>query len=117
MKKIKYQIKTYSVELYAIDKKGVRTRWGDRVIRLYAQGREVGQAVFGRNEKDIPEPYLVRDKIFYFAHTSQYEAVIDLLRHAENVYIVWKPIQDPKEPQDGDAFFLTQELPVKPEDK
>lgn len=102
-----YKIDSYSVQLYAIDRKGGRTRWGDKTILLYSRGREVAQAVFAEEGSKPPEPYFSNDKIFYFAHASQYDAVIDLLRNEKSVYISWKPVSDPKEPQDGDAFFHT----------
>jgi len=83
-----FKIDSYSVQLYAVDRKGGRTRWGDKTILLYSGGR------------------------VYFAHASQYAAVMDLLRNEKSVYISWKPVSDPKEPQDGDAFFHTDSKPV-----
>ncbi len=106
-----FKIDSYSVQLYAVDRKGGRTRWGDKTILLYSKGREVAQAVFAREGCNPPEPYFSGDKIFYFAHASQYEAVMDLLRNEKEVYISWKPVSDPKEPQDGDAFFHSGSKP------
>lgn len=107
MKRLDYLIDSYRVEIYASDLKGARTRWGEKIIRLFSQGNEVAQAVFAREGAEIPEPYLSGDKIFYFAPGHQYADVIDLLRGEPEVHIAWKPISDPQEPNDGDAYFFT----------
>ncbi len=107
MKITEYKIDSYTVEIYSSDLKGDRTRWGEKVIRLFLEGREVGQAVFAREGAELPEPYLSGGKIFYFAPGPQYADVIDLLRNEHPVFIAWKPISDPQEPSDGDAFFYT----------
>jgi hypothetical protein len=102
-----YKIDDYSVEIYSSDLKGARTRWGEKIIRLYSGGREVAQAVFAREGAELPEPYLSGGKIFYFAPGSQFPDVIGLLRSEKAVFIVWKPISDPQEDNDGDAYFRT----------
>jgi hypothetical protein len=107
MREIEYKIEGYQVEIYACDLKGGRTRWAQKVIRLFSGGREVGQAVFAREGADVPEPYLSGDKIFYFAEASLYGDVMGLLRGEDPVYIGWRSVQDPREPDDGDAYFRT----------
>ena len=106
-----FRIDSYSVQLYARDRKGDRVRWGDKVIYLYSGRNLVAQAVFSREGSDEPEPYFAGGKIFYFAQGEQYAAVLDLLRNEKPVHIAWKPIADPKERRDGDAFFHTGEEP------
>ena len=115
MKRLDYPIDSYVVEIYARDLKGARTRWGEKIIRLFSQGREVAQAVFAREDVEVPEPYLSGEKIFYFASGHQYRDVIDLLRHEAPVHIVWKPISDPQEPNDGDAYFYTSRSDQNPD--
>ena len=102
-----FKIDSYSVYLYAKDMKGGRTRWGDKLIHLYSEGKQVAQACFAREGFKAPEPYFSAGKIYYFAQAYQYEAIIDLLRNEKPVYIAWKPVADPKEPQDGDAYFYS----------
>jgi len=104
-----FKIDNYCVQLYAIDRKGGRTRWGDKTILLYSGGREVAQAVFAGEGFNPPEPYFSAGKIYYFAPAGMYGAVIDLLRNEKTVYIAWKPVSDPKEARDGDAYFYTGE--------
>lgn len=104
----KFKIDRYSVKIYAKDMKGGRTRWGDKVIELYSEERQVAQAVFAREDFEAPEPYFSGGKIYFFAQSYQYASVIDLLRNGNPVYIVWEPISDPKESNDGDAYFLTE---------
>ncbi len=104
-----FKIDSYCVQLYAIDKKGGRTRWGDKTILLYSGGRLVAQAVFAEEGFNPPEPYFSGGIIHYFSQASMYEAVIDLLRNEKTVHIAWKPVSDPKEPRDGDAYFYTGE--------
>jgi hypothetical protein len=111
MKVISHKIDSYTVKLYAGDLKGKRTRWGDKVIHISSGGKEVAQAVFAIEGSKIPEPYFSDGKIFYFAPHTQFESVLYLLRSAGPVYIAWEPIHDPKEPNDGDAYFYTD--PVK----
>lgn len=106
---LSFKIDSYSVQLYAIDRKGGRTRWGDKTILLYSGGKQVAQAVFAGEDTSLPEPYFSAGKIYYFAQASMYAAVIDLLRNEKPVNIAWKPISDPKEPRDGDAYFYTGE--------
>jgi len=107
MKTVSFPIDDYTIELYAVDRKGKRTRWGNRIIRLCSGGTEVAQAVFSKDEKEIFEPYHEGNQIHYFAPVSQYPAVLDLLRNEKSVHIAWKPILDPKESRDGDAYFVT----------
>lgn len=85
----------------------MRTRWADKLIYLYSGGKEVAQAVFAEEGFNVPEPYFSGGRIYYFAHGSQYAAVIDLLRSGKSVYIAWNPISDPKEAKDGDAYFYS----------
>jgi hypothetical protein len=80
-----YRIDAYCVKIYGRDSKGRRTRWGDRMIELYFSD----------------------GKIFYFAESDQFADVLDLLRNEKPVYIAWQPVHDPKEPNDGDAYFYT----------
>ena len=112
METTSFKIDSYTIEVYAKDMKGGRTRWGDKVIYLYSGGRNIAQAVFAREGFKAPEPYLSGGKIYFFAQAYQYSAVIDLLRNEKPVYIAWKPVADPKEPQDGDAYFYTGEEPA-----
>jgi hypothetical protein len=103
----RFKIDSYSVQIFGTDSKGRRTRWGDKVIRLYSNDNEAAQAVFAKTGHEIPEPYFSAGKIYYFAESDQFPAVIDLLRNERPVYIVWEPVHDPKEPNDGDAYFET----------
>lgn len=105
MKETSFKIDSYSIQVYAKDRKGSRTRWGDKIIDLYSGGRQVAKAVFAREGFKAPEPYFSEGMIYYFAQGYQYASVIDLLRNEKPVYIAWKPIADPKEPRDGDAYF------------
>jgi len=113
MKTIDFKIDNYKVELYAKDRKGGRKRWGDKIIYLYSNGREVAQAVFASEHAKAPEPYYAEGKIYFFAEAYQYDAVIDLLRNEHPVYIAWKPVYDQKEPHDGDAYFYTEKVIIK----
>jgi hypothetical protein len=111
MEAVKHKIDSYTIKIYASDLKGQRTRWGDKVIHIYSEGKEVGQAVFALEGSRIPEPYMEDGRIFFFAPGSQFQNVLSLLKGSEPVYIVWEPIHDPKEPNDGDAYFFVE--PVK----
>ena len=111
MKVIRYKIDNYSIQTFATDRKGKRVRWGDRLIFLYSKGKCVAQATFSCEDKKSPEPFLSGNIIYYFAPGYQYGSVVDLLRNEKPVYIAWKPISDPKEPGDGDAFFHTDPIP------
>lgn len=104
----RYKIDTYSVKIFGNDSKGRRTRWGDRCIHLYSEGKEVAQAVFAKPGHEVPEPYFSEGKIYYFAGSDQFADVLNLLRQEKPVYIAWEPVHDPKEPEDGDAFFFTE---------
>ena len=104
----KYKIDAYSVKIFGNDSKGSRTRWGDRCIYLYSEGKEIAQAVFAKMGQDVPEPYLSEGKIYYFASGDQFHDVLSLLRDENPVFIAWEPVYDPKEPEDGDAFFFME---------
>lgn len=106
MKKVEYKIDKYSIKLFAHDKKGKRRRWGDKVITLFSEGREIGRAVFAAEGERIPEPYFADSLIYFFAPGYQYKAVKNLLEGDGPVYLVWEYVSDPKEPQDGDAYFF-----------
>jgi len=108
MKVISYKIDSYTVKIYASDLKGRRTRWGDKVIHIYSEGKEVAQAVFAVEGSKIPEPYFEDGKIFYFAPSSQFRYVLGLLQGPNPMSIAWEPIHDPKETNDGDAYFFTE---------
>jgi hypothetical protein len=108
MKEISYKIDSYTVKIYACDLRGRRTRWGDKAVHIFSEGKEVAQAVFAIEGSQIPEPYFADGKIFYFAPSSQFGYVLGLLQGPNPVSIAWKPIHDPKEPNDGDAYFFTE---------
>jgi hypothetical protein len=103
-----YKIDTYTIKIFARDSKGRRTRWGDRTILLYSGGKEVAQAVFSKPGHEAPEPYFSEGKIYYFADSDQFSDVLDLLRHEKPVSIAWEPVYDPKEAEDGDAYFYAE---------
>ncbi len=105
-----YVIDRYAIEIFSIDKRGKRTRWGDKMIKLYSKGKNVGQALFAAEGESPPEPYYAEEKIYYFAPCSQYQVVLDLLRNVNPVYFAWRPINDPKEVNDGDAVFYTDQI-------
>jgi hypothetical protein len=111
MKVIRYKIDDYSIQIFASDKKGKRVRWGDRLIFLYSEGKCIAQATFSCEDSKCPEPFCADNIIYYFAPGYQYASVIDLIRNETPVYIAWKPISDPKEPGDGDAYFHTAPIP------
>jgi len=111
-----FKIDSYSVHIYAKDRKGGRTRWGDKLIELYSGGKNVARAVFAREGFKAPEPYFSGGKIYFFAQSNQYGPVIDLLRNEEPVYIAWRPVADPKEPNDGDAYFYIDSESVEEEE-
>jgi len=110
MKRHCYKIEHYSIRLYGNDQKGGRTRWGDKVIVLTSNEKVIGQAVFAREGAKSPEAYRSGDKIYFFAPSSQYSVVMELLRRHEPVYLNWEAVNDPKEKDDGDAFFSTEPL-------
>lgn len=106
MTETRYKIDRYSIEFFAVDRKGNRRRWGDRVLKLFSDGRLVAQAVFSSQVKDIPEPYMADGKIYYFAHSDQVSELLKMLQTAHAAYIAWKPVHDPREFNDGDAVFI-----------
>ncbi len=103
-----FKIDAYSIKIFGNDNKGRRTRWGDRSITLFSEGREVGQAVFAKPGHEAPEPYFSEGKIYYFATADQFSEVLYLLRNEMPVFLAWEPVHDPKEPDDGDAYFFTE---------
>ncbi len=103
-----YKIDKYLVKIFGNDSKGQRTRWGDRTIHLFSEGNEVAKAVFAKPGHKIPEPYFLDGKIYYFAGSDQFADVLRLLQQETPVYIAWEPVRDPKEPDDGDAFFYLE---------
>lgn len=105
-----YVIDRYAIEIFSIDKRGKRTRWGDKMIKLYSKGINVGQALFAAEGENPPEPYYAEEKIYYFAPSGQYQVVLDLLRKNKPVYFAWRPTNDPKEANDGDAVFYTDQI-------
>ncbi len=109
-KEIRHKVDKYSVEVYAKDNKGDRTRWADKIIRLYSKDKEVARAVFSSEGHDVPEPYYSEsdDLIYFYARGSQFSAVLDVLRNHDPVYIVWRPVADDRETGDGDAFFVSE---------
>lgn len=104
----KFKIDSYVIKIFGNDSKGDRTRWSDRVINLFNEGKEIAQAVFAKPGHEIPEPYFSEGKIYYFAGSDQFADVLNLLRNEKLVYIVWEPVHDPKEPDDGDAYFYAE---------
>ena len=108
MAMISHKIDSYVIKIFGNDSKGRRTRWGDRCIQLFSEGKEIAQAVFAKSGHDVPEPYVKEGKIYYFAANDQFADVLFLMRNEEPVHIAWKPMHDPKEPDDGDAFFFTE---------
>lgn len=112
-----YRIDEYKLEIYGSDRKGKRTRWGDKIIYLYSEGREVGQAVFALDDEKPPESNFSGDKIFYYATGNQFRSVWKMLRSKIPVYIAWRHVHDPKEEKDGDAFFYTEEIKRKDKNK
>ncbi len=103
-----YKIDSYCIKIFGNDSKGSRTRWGDRCLQLFSEGKEIAQAVFAKPGHEVPEPYFSEGKIYYFAEGDQFADVLNLLRHENPVYIAWEPVHDPKEEEDGDAFFYTE---------
>ena len=108
MADVSYRIDTYAVKIFGNDSKGRRTRWGDRCIHLFSKGKEVAQAVFAKPGHEVPEPYFSEGKIYYFAGSDQFADVLYLLHNEKPVYIAWEHVHDPKEPNDGDAYFYTE---------
>ncbi|MCJ7579781.1 MAG: hypothetical protein MUP98_04510 [Candidatus Aminicenantes bacterium] len=107
---VSYVIDSYEIEIFSIDKRGKRTRWGDKMITIYSEGKNVGQAVFASEGEKPPEPYYSANKIYYFAQSSQFQVVLDMLRKNKPVYFAWRPVSDPKESSDGDAVFYTDQI-------
>jgi hypothetical protein len=104
----KFKIDSYVIKIFGNDSKGHRTRWGDRVINLFNEEKEIAQAVFAKPGQEVPEPYFSEGKIYYFAGGDQFADVLNLLRNEKLVYIAWEPVHDPKEPEDGDAYFYAE---------
>jgi hypothetical protein len=108
--KVTYRVDGYSFELYGADRKGKRTRWGDKIIHIYSGGKDVGQAVFTAEGEDTQDSYFADGKIYYFAPGSQFQGVIELLESSTVVHFAWCPVHDPKESNDGDAVFYTDRI-------
>ena len=103
-----FKVDKFSIQLFSVDNKGVRTRWGDRIIHVYSGRKKVAQAVFGQDGEKVPEPYFKDGMIYYFAYYDQYESVKSLLEGKKTVFVAWKPVHDKKEKPDGDAYFYTE---------
>ena len=110
--KLSYKIDEYKLEIYGADRKGKRTRWADKIIYLYANGSEVGQAVFSVEDEKPSESHVSGEKIYFYASSNVFEPVWKLLGSGVPVYISWEPIHDPKEKNDGDAFFHTRKIRI-----
>ena len=110
MAETRYKIDNYTVEFYAVDRKGSRKRWGDRGLKIYSDGREIASAIFSDEDSSIPEPYMADGKIHYFAPSSQFSDLLAMLRKEKNSYIAWRPAYDPKESLDGDAVFVFEDM-------
>ena len=111
MPELHHKIDNYLVRLYGNDTKGRLTRIDDKEILLYAGGKLVGHASFAKEGNKTGDSHVYQDVVYFRAPSSQYPQVIDLLRNENPVYIAWRPIADPKEPKDGDAYFYAgQEL-------
>lgn len=104
---VTYRVDGYSVELYGADRKGKRTRWGDKIIHIYSAGKNVGQAVFTAEGEDNQDSYFADGKIYYFAPGSQFQSVLQLLESSTIIHFAWRPVHDPKESNDGDAVFYS----------
>jgi len=113
MNEVRFRIDSYIVQIFAADLKGRRRRWGDKVIKLFSAGKEIGQAVFAQEGEKILEPFFSSGVVHYFAPGSQFASVMKLLEAKGPAYIVWKPTYDPKEPNDGDAYFCTDQVERK----
>lgn len=111
MAEMHYKIDNYLVRLYGNDTKGHVTRIADREILLYSEGKLVGHATFAKEGHVTGDSHVYQDVIYLRAPTSQYKAVIDLLRNEKSVYIGWYPKPDAKEESDGDAYFATSGEP------
>jgi len=107
VQQIEYRVSGYTIELYGTDRKGKRTRWGDRIIKIFSDEKEVGQAVFAADGEDVQDSYCADGKIYYFGHGNQYRNVLDLLESKTPIHFAWHPVHDTKESNDGDALFTT----------
>ena len=120
MRGLHYEIDDYLVRLYGNDSRGHLTRIADKEILLYSGGKMVGHATFAKEGHKTGDSHVYQGVIYLHATTSQYDAVIDLLRNEKPVYIGWYPKPDATEENDGDAYFATsgeppQEAKCKPE--
>jgi len=111
MAEMHYKIDDYLVRLYGNDTKGQLTRVADKEILLYSEGKLVGHATFAKEGHMTGDSHVYQDVIYLHAPTSQYDAVIDLLRNEKPVYIGWYPKPDAREESDGDAYFATSGEP------
>ena len=110
--KLSYKIDEYRLDIYGADRKGKRTRWADKIIYLYAKGSEIGQAVFSVEDEKPSESNVSGGKIYFYASSNVFDPVWKLLSCGVPVYITWEPINDPKEKNDGDAFFHTRKIKI-----
>jgi hypothetical protein len=111
MAEMHYKIDNYLVRLYGNDTKGQVTREADKEILVYSGGKLVGHATFAKEGHVTGDSHVYQGVIYLRAPTSQYDAVIDLLRNEKPVYIGWFPKPDAKEENDGDAYFETSGEP------
>ena len=109
-------IDEYSVQVYANDLRGSRTRWASTVIYLYSSGSHVGTAYFARDGHTAGDAVYSGGKIYYHAQGEQYERVMDILRNEKPVYLRWRSQSDSTETNDGDAYFYTGREPVGEEE-
>lgn len=112
MTEIHYKIDNYLIRLFGNDSRGQVTRIADKEILLYSNGKLVGHATFSKEGHNIGDSHVSQDVIYLRAPTSQYDAVVDLLRNEKPVYIGWYPKPDAKEEGDGDAYFATSREPL-----
>lgn len=108
-------IDKYSVHIYGNDLRG---RVESRAARIYlfSSGSYVGTAIFAREGHTMRESRYYKGIIYYYAQGEQYERVLDLLRNEKPVYLRWTPHSDPDEPNDGNAYFLTNREPIGEEE-
>ncbi len=112
MKEMHFKIDNYIVRLYGNDSRGQVTRIADKEILLYSDGKLVGHATFSKEGHNIGDSHVSQGVIYLRAPTSQYDAVVDLLRNEKPVYIGWYPKPDAKEEGDGDAYIATSGEPL-----
>ncbi len=112
MNRITHRIDHYSLQIYGNDLHGAVTRWATAVIYLYSSGNHVGSAYFAREGFTAPDATCSDGMIYFHAQHEQYEKVLDLLRNEDPVYLCWEPRRDPREPNDGNAYFFSGREPA-----